>query len=232
MRRLRGRRRHALRPRAVPPVGAAQGAPGLRDAARLAVRHRHVRAGRGLPARGARLRALHRGARGRARSASSASAPTVPRPSCFPELREREFSSSARAGASTRWCGRCSASPGAPEVFAAPGNPGIADDRVVLPRRPADPAAVAQLADDLDADLVVVGPEGPLVAGVADAVRARGRLGVRARRGRRPARGLEGVDEGGARGRRRAHRAARDVRRRRRRPRARVPRRRCRRPTS
>ena len=31
-------------------------------------------------------------------------------------------------------------------------------------------------ADDLDVDLVVVGPEGPLVAGVADAVRARGRL--------------------------------------------------------
>jgi phosphoribosylamine--glycine ligase len=40
----------------------------------------------------------------------------------------------------------------------------------------ADPAAVAALADDLDVDLVVVGPEVPLVAGVVDAVEARGRL--------------------------------------------------------
>ena len=37
-----------------------------------------------------------------------------------------------------------------------------------------DPAAVAALAVELAADLVVVGPEAPLVAGVADAVRAKG----------------------------------------------------------
>ena len=37
-----------------------------------------------------------------------------------------------------------------------------------------DPAAVAELARDVDADLVVIGPEAPLVAGVADAVRAAG----------------------------------------------------------
>ena len=37
-----------------------------------------------------------------------------------------------------------------------------------------DPAAVADLAVDVAADLVVVGPEAPLVAGVADAVRAKG----------------------------------------------------------
>jgi phosphoribosylamine--glycine ligase len=66
-------------------------------------------------------------------------------------------------------------SPSAPEVFAAPGNPGINETALCFPIDPADPAAVAQLADDLDVDLVVVGPEGPLVAGVADAVRARGR---------------------------------------------------------
>ena len=48
--------------------------------------------------------------------------------------------------------------------------------RSCFPIDAADPAAVAQLADDLDVDLVVVGPEVPLVAGVADAVRARGRL--------------------------------------------------------
>jgi phosphoribosylamine---glycine ligase len=63
----------------------------------------------------------------------------------------------------------------APEVFAAPGNPGIAETALCFPIDPADPAQVAQLADDLAADLVVVGPEVPLVAGVADAVRARGR---------------------------------------------------------
>ena len=39
---------------------------------------------------------------------------------------------------------------------------------------PTDPAAVAALAVEVAADLVVVGPEAPLVAGVADAVRAKG----------------------------------------------------------
>ncbi|MDP9847511.1 phosphoribosylamine--glycine ligase [Streptosporangium lutulentum] len=39
---------------------------------------------------------------------------------------------------------------------------------------PTDPAAVAELARRLGADLVVVGPEAPLVAGVADAVRQAG----------------------------------------------------------
>jgi phosphoribosylamine---glycine ligase len=63
----------------------------------------------------------------------------------------------------------------ATEVFAAPGNPGIAETALCFPIDPADPTQVAQLADDLTVDLVVVGPEVPLVAGVADAVRARGR---------------------------------------------------------
>jgi phosphoribosylamine--glycine ligase len=67
-------------------------------------------------------------------------------------------------------------SPGAPEVFAAPGNPGMAELALCFPIDPGDPSAVAQLADDLTVDLVVVGPEVPLVQGVADAVRARGRL--------------------------------------------------------
>src|SRR5205085_7322311 len=39
---------------------------------------------------------------------------------------------------------------------------------------PLDPAAVAALAVELGADLLVVGPEAPLVAGVGDAVRAAG----------------------------------------------------------
>jgi phosphoribosylamine--glycine ligase len=63
----------------------------------------------------------------------------------------------------------------APEVFAAPGNPGMAATALCFSIDPADPASVAQLADDLAVDLVVVGPEVPLVTGVADAVRARDR---------------------------------------------------------
>lgn len=66
-------------------------------------------------------------------------------------------------------------SPSAPEVFAAPGNPGIAETALCFPIDPSAPSEIAQLADDLAADLVVVGPEVPLVAGAADAVRARGR---------------------------------------------------------
>jgi len=59
-------------------------------------------------------------------------------------------------------------------LFCAPGNPGIAAVARVREVDPLDPAAVARLAGDLGADLVIVGPEAPLVAGVADAVRAAG----------------------------------------------------------
>ena len=62
------------------------------------------------------------------------------------------------------------------EVVGAPGNPGIAALGRCLPVKADDPKAVADLADEVAADLVVVGPEVPLVAGVVDAVEARGRL--------------------------------------------------------
>ncbi|MDT9593469.1 phosphoribosylamine--glycine ligase [Nocardioides zeae] len=64
--------------------------------------------------------------------------------------------------------------PGVAEVHAAPGNPGIADVASLHAVDPMDPAAVAALAQRLAVDLVVVGPEAPLVAGVADAVREAG----------------------------------------------------------
>ncbi len=64
--------------------------------------------------------------------------------------------------------------PNVTEVHAAPGNPGIADVAALHAVDPLDPEAVGALAESLSADLVVVGPEAPLVAGVADAVRARG----------------------------------------------------------
>ena len=56
------------------------------------------------------------------------------------------------------------------EVHAAPGNAGIAQDVPVHPLNAQDPEAVVALARDLAADLVVVGPEAPLVAGAADAL--------------------------------------------------------------
>ncbi|WP_028655321.1 phosphoribosylamine--glycine ligase [Nocardioides sp. J54] len=64
--------------------------------------------------------------------------------------------------------------PSVSEVHAAPGNPGIAAFATLHDVDPMDGTAVAALATQVGADLVVVGPEAPLVAGVADAVRAAG----------------------------------------------------------
>lgn len=60
------------------------------------------------------------------------------------------------------------------QVHVAPGNPGMAGFATLHQVDALDGAAVAALATSLGADLVVVGPEAPLVAGVADAVRAAG----------------------------------------------------------
>jgi phosphoribosylamine--glycine ligase len=62
-------------------------------------------------------------------------------------------------------------SPQGPEVLCAPGNAGIAQDRVeCLEVGAEDVDAVVRVAGDRDVDLVVVGPEAPLVAGVVDAL--------------------------------------------------------------
>jgi len=59
-------------------------------------------------------------------------------------------------------------SPRVEKLWCAPGNGGISQDAECLPADLADVAALANLADQLDADLTVVGPELPLVAGIAD----------------------------------------------------------------
>ncbi|SDS08050.1 phosphoribosylaminoimidazole-succinocarboxamide synthase [Brevibacterium sandarakinum] len=56
-------------------------------------------------------------------------------------------------------------------VIAAPGNPGIAAIAHTEAVDMNDSAAVTALAETLDVDLVVIGPEAPLVAGVGDALR-------------------------------------------------------------
>ena len=66
------------------------------------------------------------------------------------------------------------ADPAVELLVCAPGNPGMAEVAELRPVAATDPAAVAALAAEVRADLVVVGPEAPLVAGVADAVRAAG----------------------------------------------------------
>jgi phosphoribosylamine--glycine ligase len=58
------------------------------------------------------------------------------------------------------------------EMVAAPGNPGIGRVASLEAENPADVDAMVQLARRIRPDLVVVGPEAPLVAGVGDALRA------------------------------------------------------------
>ncbi|HEY5694707.1 MAG TPA: phosphoribosylamine--glycine ligase [Gaiellaceae bacterium] len=67
-----------------------------------------------------------------------------------------------------------SRSAGLDELHAAPGNPGIAALAHCHPVRADDQAALVSLARELRVDLVVVGPEAPLVAGLADELRHRG----------------------------------------------------------
>ncbi|MFD4857128.1 phosphoribosylamine--glycine ligase [Streptomyces atratus] len=71
-------------------------------------------------------------------------------------------------------CRSLSLDPVVTALYCAPGNAGIAEVAELHPVDALDGDAVARLATDLGAELVVVGPEAPLVAGVADAVRAAG----------------------------------------------------------
>ena len=60
------------------------------------------------------------------------------------------------------------------ELHVAPGNPGIASVATLHPLVITDNAAICELAKNLSVDLVVIGPEVPLVNGAADVLRAAG----------------------------------------------------------
>jgi phosphoribosylamine---glycine ligase len=71
-------------------------------------------------------------------------------------------------------CLALSQDPSVAHLMCAPGNAGIASIAESRPVDVTDPAAVARLAFEVAAELVVIGPEVPLVAGAADAVRSAG----------------------------------------------------------
>jgi phosphoribosylamine--glycine ligase len=67
-----------------------------------------------------------------------------------------------------------SGDPAVDSIVCAPGNPGTDQLAAAAPLDVADPDAVADLAERQGAELTVIGPEAPLVAGAADALRERG----------------------------------------------------------
>src|SRR5688572_24991133 len=69
---------------------------------------------------------------------------------------------------------KLAASPLCERLFMAPGNPGTAQCGTNLALDPADHGAVLAAARAERIDLVVVGPETPLVAGIVDALEAAG----------------------------------------------------------
>lgn len=71
-------------------------------------------------------------------------------------------------------CWAIKRSPLCDALYCAPGNAGIAQLAACLPARIDDPDEIVSLAKEKAVDLVVVGPEGPLVAGLVDALAAAG----------------------------------------------------------
>jgi phosphoribosylamine--glycine ligase len=71
-------------------------------------------------------------------------------------------------------CWAIAASPLVEKLYCAPGNAGIADDAECVPIGIMDTAGITDFAKKEKIDLVVVGPEAPLVAGLVDALEAEG----------------------------------------------------------
>jgi len=71
-------------------------------------------------------------------------------------------------------CWAISSSPLCDALFCAPGNPGIADEAACVAVAPTDIDGIVKLCKQEKIDFVVVGPEGPLVAGLVDTLEANG----------------------------------------------------------
>jgi phosphoribosylamine--glycine ligase len=71
-------------------------------------------------------------------------------------------------------CWAIAASPLLTKLWCAPGNPGIAEHAELVPIPAADIPALVAFARENGVDLVLPGPEAPLVAGLADACAAAG----------------------------------------------------------
>jgi len=71
-------------------------------------------------------------------------------------------------------CWKISQSPRVTEVFCAPGNAGTAMEATNVPISATDNAALVKFSKEKGIDLVVVGPEAPLVGGLVDALQANG----------------------------------------------------------
>ena len=67
-----------------------------------------------------------------------------------------------------------SRSPSEPELYCAPGNAGIAEDAEIVPVGAEDVDGLVRAAQEVGVDLIVVGPEAPLVAGLVDALEVAG----------------------------------------------------------
>jgi phosphoribosylamine--glycine ligase len=74
-------------------------------------------------------------------------------------------------------CDKIAESPLLDQLYAAPGNPGIERLAQCVPTLDAQVPSICRFVEEKAIDLVVIGPEAPLVAGLADALQA---LGVRA----------------------------------------------------
>ncbi len=168
-----------------------------------------------LPARGARLRRVRAGRRGRAdqlprgRSVSRADRRAPRRGRRFTRVRVLVIGGGGREHALAWGLARARPSTRSSPRRAVPG-PRRSRGTCRSTRRTRRRSRA--LADELDADLVVVGPEEPLVRGVVDAVQAAWSPRLRPDERRCAPRGLEAVDEGAPGRRRRADGRARVVR--------------------
>lgn len=64
-------------------------------------------------------------------------------------------------------------SPRVTQIYCAPGNAGIAEEALLVQADISNPSLMAELADKMEIDLTIVGPEAPLVTGIVDAFNRR-----------------------------------------------------------